>query len=158
MLVHGVQLVLELSQHFSADSKCYHMTSKHSEHCGEIGRKMWMTPTGGMSLEFYDKMKYAFVLGSIAHIMYPAGVDGSDVASNPADAGADISAAEMLFLWEFDEALTELDAAHAKVMRLVRKQWMWQLDGYMCTIVELSGMAMEMQCLRGPLRTEHGAT
>jgi len=137
-----------------------------------------MTPTGCMSLEFYDKMKYAFVLGSLVHIMYPAmvarqgvtrcqcgwrvsapptGVEDSDAASNLAEVGADILAVEMTFLWEFDEVLIELNVAHAKVMRLVCKQQMWQPDGYMHTVVQLSGMAMEMQCLRGALRTEHGA-
>jgi len=71
MLVHGVQCMLEMTQHFAPHDECYCVTSGGSEHCGEIGRKIWLMPTGHISLEFYDKMKHAFMMGSIVHMPYP---------------------------------------------------------------------------------------
>jgi len=48
---------------------------------------------------------------------------------------------DMVFVHEFDKALTALDAAHARVMLMVQKQQMQHPDGYFYMKVDLIGMA-----------------
>jgi len=70
-LVHGMRSVLEMTRHFAPHNECYRVISGRSGRFGEIGRKMWLTPTGRVSLEFYDKTKHAFMTGCIVHVPYP---------------------------------------------------------------------------------------
>jgi len=54
--------------------------------------------------------------------------------------------------------LSMLDITHAKVMLMVWKQQMQHLDGYVCTKVDLAGMATKMQHVKNALQVEHGVT
>jgi len=71
MLVHGMQSVLEMTRHFAPHNECYQVILGRSRCCGEIGKKMWLMPTGCVSLEFYDKTKHTFMMGCIVHMLYP---------------------------------------------------------------------------------------
>jgi len=178
-LVHGVRSVLEMTQHFSSQDECYRVISGRSGRFGEIGRKMWLTPTGRVSLEFYDKTKHAFMAGCIVHMPYPtapvrgesakgrrakraaappAEVDEGYETGDSAETEEDVAAADMVFACEFDEALTALDDAHAKVMLMVRKQRMRRPDGYFRTKVDLTSLARQVRRLEAALAAEHGAT
>jgi len=104
---------------------------------------MWLTPTGRVSLEFYDKTKHVFMMGCIVHVPYPTApvrrkgakgrcakraaappaeaVEGYETGDS-AEAEEDVAVANMVFVCEFDEVLTALDDAHSKVMLMVRMQ------------------------------------
>ncbi len=178
-LDHGVRSVLEMTRHFAPHDECYRVISGRSRRFGEIGRKMWLTPTGRVSLEFYDKTKHAFMTGCIVHVPYPTApvwgkgakgrrakraaappaeaVEGYETGDS-AEAEEDVAVADMVFAREFDEALTALDDAHAKVMLMVRKQRMRRPNGYFCTRVDLTSLARQVQRLEAALEAEHGAT
>jgi len=124
-LDHGVRSVLEMTQHFAPQDECYRVILGRSRHFGEIGRKMWLTPTGRVSLEFYDKTKNTFMTRCIVHVPYPTApvwrkgakgrrakcatappaeaVEGYETGDS-AEVEEDVAVADMVFAREFDEA------------------------------------------------------
>jgi len=143
MVVHGMQSVLEMTQHYAPHDECYQVISGRSGHCSEIGRKMWLAPTRHVLLEFYDKTKHVFMTGCIVHVPYPTvpvwrkgakGRRAKRATAPPAEAvkgyetgdsaevEEDVAVVDMVFAHEFDKVLTALDNAHAKVMLMVWKQ------------------------------------